>query len=50
MFKLINRETKEVFLMRDEKTPFTYSSKALAQQGKASLELHHKVKLAVVPA
>ena len=49
MFKLLNRETKEVFLMRDGKTPFLYSTLKLASQGKSSLELHHKVKLQIVP-
>ena len=49
MFKLIDRETKDVFLMRNGK-PFLYSTKGLAQQGKSALEGHHKVKLAIVPA
>lgn len=53
-----NKETKFTLLTKDEREPvlaeltgepFVYSTKALAQQGKRSLENLRKVALIVVP-
>lgn len=49
-FTLITKDTREPVLMKLTGEPFVYSSKALAQQGKRSLENDRKIGILIVPA
>lgn len=49
-YTLLTKEGREPVLMELTGEPFVYSTKALAQQGRRSLENHRKVALIVVPA
>ncbi len=49
-FTLLTKDEREPVLMELTGEPFYYSTKALAQQGKRSLENARKIAILVVPA